>query len=46
MLGKCSEATFRRYVVYMTIARLVGTVVAQLLFIPGAEMLSWIATKI
>ncbi len=43
-LGKCSEVTFRKYIVYMTIARLTGTIVAQLLFIPGARLLSWIAT--
>jgi len=43
-LGKCSEATFRKYIVYMTIARLIGTVVAQFLFIPGAKLLAYLAT--
>ena len=42
-LGKCSEATFRKYIVYMTIARLIGTVLAQLLFLPGAQLLAWAA---
>jgi len=43
-LGKCSEATFRKYIVYMTIARLLGTVLAQLLFLPSAHLLAWTAT--
>jgi len=45
-LGNCSEATFRKYIVYMTLARLIGTVVAQIMFIPGAKLLAWIATII
>ncbi|MCH5689091.1 lipid II flippase Amj family protein [Niabella sp. W65] len=42
-IGKCAESTFRRYIVYMTIARLLGTFLAQLLFIPGAELLAYLA---
>jgi Alternate to MurJ len=42
-LGKCSEVTFRKYIVYMTIARLVGTILAQFIFIPSAEFLAWLA---
>ncbi|MGN7784872.1 lipid II flippase Amj family protein [Niabella sp. 22666] len=42
-MGKCAESTFRRYIVYMTIARLLGTFLAQLLFIPGAEFLAYLA---
>jgi hypothetical protein len=45
-LGKCSEATFRKYIVYMTIARLLGTVLAQLLFLPGAQLLAWTGRNI
>ncbi len=45
-LGKCSETTFRKYIVYMTIARLLGTVLAQLLLIPSAQLLAWTATRI
>jgi hypothetical protein len=45
-LGKCSESTFRRYIVYMTIARLLGTIVAQIIFIPSAKLLAWVATII
>ena len=46
MLGKCSETTFRKYIVYMTIARLLGTIVAQLIFTPAAQFLAWLATII
>ena len=45
-LGKCSEATFRKYIVYMTIARLMGTLLAQVIFIPCAELLAYIAKVI
>ncbi|MFT3824303.1 MAG: lipid II flippase Amj family protein [Chitinophagaceae bacterium] len=43
-MGKCSEITFRKYIVYMTIARVIGTILAQLLFIPGAQLLAYVAT--
>lgn len=46
MLGKCAESTFRKYIVYMVIARVMGTLLAQMLFIPGAEVLAWAAGKI
>ncbi|WP_159476348.1 lipid II flippase Amj family protein [Dyadobacter sp. 3J3] len=45
-LGKCSEPTFRKYVVYMTIARLIGTIAAQIIFLPCAQLLAWTASKI
>jgi hypothetical protein len=45
-LGKCSEATFRKYIVYMTIARLFGTILAQVLFLPCAKLLAWTATHL
>ena len=45
-LGKCSETTFRKYIVYMTFARLIGTVVAQIIFLPSAQLLAWTATRI
>ncbi len=45
-LGNCSESTFRKYIVYMTTARLLGTFLAQLLFLPGAHVLAWTATHI
>lgn len=43
-LGICSEATFRKYIVYLTIARLLGTLIAQMMFIPSAKFLAWVAT--
>lgn len=46
VLGKCSEATFRKYIVYMTFARLIGTLLAQLLFVPSANILALLATKL
>jgi hypothetical protein len=45
-LGKCSETTFRKNIVYMTIARVLGTLVAQLIFLPGAQLLAWTAAHI
>ena len=45
-LGKCSEATFRKYIVYMTIARLIGTLLAQVIFIPCSALLAYIAKVI
>jgi hypothetical protein len=45
-LGKCSETTFRKYIVYMTVARLLGTMLAQAIFLPGAKLLAWTATHI
>jgi hypothetical protein len=45
-LGKCSETTFRKYIVYMTFARLIGTIVAQIIFLPSAQLLAWAATHI
>ena len=46
MLGRCSEVTFRRFIVYMTVARLIGTLFAQLIFLPGSKLLAWFATVI
>ncbi len=46
VLGKCSESTFRKNIVYMVIARVLGTLLAQLVFIPAAILLAWIANYI
>jgi len=43
VLGKTKESLFRKYIVYMVIARLLGTVVAQLIFIPSSKIIAWIA---
>jgi hypothetical protein len=45
-MGKCSETTFRKYIVYMTVARLLGTLLAQAIFLPSAQLLAWIASHI
>lgn len=46
MLGKCPETIFRKYIVYMVIARFLGTILAQAIFLPSAEFLAWIAQQI
>lgn len=43
VMGKCSENTFRKYVIYMVIARLLGTLLAQAFFFPCAQLLAQIA---
>jgi hypothetical protein len=45
-LGKCSESTFRKYIVYMTFARFIGTILAQIIFLPSSQLLAWTATHI
>jgi hypothetical protein len=46
VLGKTKESQFRKYIVYMVIARLIGTVLAQFLFIPAAKIIALIAKTI
>jgi hypothetical protein len=46
VLGKTKESTFRKYIVYMVIARVLGTVIAQLLFIPSAKIIAIVAKMI
>jgi len=43
VLGKTKESLFRKYIVYMVLARLLGTVVAQFIFIPSAQIIAWMA---
>lgn len=43
VLGKIKESVFRQYVVYMVIARVIGTILAQLIFIPSSQLIAWIA---
>lgn len=45
MVGKSSESYFRRHVVFMIFARVVGTSIAQILFIPSAQFIAWLAVK-
>lgn len=46
VLGNIKESVFRKHIVYMVFARLLGTILAQFLFIPAAEVIAWIATAI
>lgn len=46
VLGRTKESLFRKYIVYMVFARLLGTVLAQFIFIPSAQIIAWIAEKI
>lgn len=46
VLGKCTEALFRRYIVYMVIARVVGTLIAQLMLLPSAKIIVFVAELI
>ncbi len=41
--GRFSEGYFRRYIVLILAARLVGTLLAQLLLVPAAQLIVWIA---
>ena len=43
VLGKTKESIFRKYIVYMVFARVLGTILAQFIFIPSARIIAWIA---
>lgn len=43
VLGKTKESLFRKYIVYMVIARVLGTILAQFLFLPSSRLIAWIA---
>ncbi len=46
VLGKCTEAKFRRYIVYMVIARVVGTLIALAMLLPCARIIVTVAKMI
>lgn len=46
VLGKTKESTFRKYIVYMVLARLIGTFLAQILLIPSARLIAFVAGTI
>ena len=46
VLGKTKVSLFRKYIVYMVFARILGTVLAQFIFIPSAQIIAWIAELI
>jgi hypothetical protein len=43
VLGKTKESLFRKYIVYMVIARIVGTLIAQIIFVPSARLIAFVA---
>lgn len=44
--GRVSEALFRRTIVWISLSRLAGTLLAQALFTPSAQAIAWIATYV
>ena len=46
VLGKTSESRFRRYIVYMVFARVIGTLIAQVVLIPAARLIAVVAGMI
>lgn len=44
--GTLAEAEFRRVIVWISVSRLVGSLVAQALFLPSAMLVAWIAGAI
>jgi hypothetical protein len=40
-IGKLPESAFRKIIVYMVGARIAGTMLAQILFLPAAKMIAW-----
>lgn len=44
--GRVSEALFRRTIVWISLSRLVGTLLAQALFLPSAQLIAWIANYV
>jgi len=43
VLGKTSESLFRKYIVYMVFARVIGTLIAQIILIPAARLIAFTA---
>jgi hypothetical protein len=46
VLGKTKESLFRKYIVYMVIARVIGTLIAQIMLLPAARLISMTAGHI
>ena len=44
--GRVSEPLFRRTIVWISFSRLAGTVLAQLLFVPSAMAIAWVANYV
>ncbi len=46
MDGKVDEAMFRRTIVWISISRLVGTLLAQAALLPSAQLIAWVANYV
>ena len=44
--GKIDEALFRRTIVWISLSRFAGTVLAQAVFLPAAMAIAWIAVAV
>jgi hypothetical protein len=44
--GRITEALFRRTVMWISVSRLAGTALAQLLFLPSAQAIAWVANYV
>lgn len=44
--GRVSEAVFRRTIIWISLSRLVGTILAQALFLPAARLVALIANYV
>jgi hypothetical protein len=43
VMGECKESVFRKYIVYMVLARIAGTLIAQVIFVPSAKLIAWLS---
>jgi hypothetical protein len=43
VLGKTKESIFRKYIVYMVFARVLGTILAQFILLPSSRLIAWVA---
>jgi hypothetical protein len=44
--GRVSESAFRRVIVWISVSRLAGTVLAQALFLPAAQAVAWVSNYV
>ncbi|MFO1014703.1 MAG: lipid II flippase Amj family protein [Caulobacteraceae bacterium] len=44
--GRVSEPLFRRTIVWISFSRLAGTLLAQALFLPSAQLIAWVANHV
>lgn len=44
--GRIAEPLFRRTIVWISFSRLAGTLLAQVIFLPSAMAIAWIATRV